>query len=345
MHCLVFGYGYMGRIRVSVLRAHPAVRKVTIVDPAVSPSTPGVDGSLLPAGAPIPWETCDAVFICTPNNVTAELCVEALQRCGRVFCEKPPGRNWDDFCRIEEAAMKRPDGTLAFGFNHRLHPSVQAAKALMGEGGLGRALYVKGTYGKSGGSRYRDNWRAKREIAGGGILLDQGSHMLDLFHSFLGPLTVVDAVLIDAFWGCGVEDNAFVLLRSEPEGIPAFLHSSSTLWKHTFRLEIGCHDGYLIASGLLSKTGSYGREQLVIGKRQFEDEAMALGNPREEIIHFDRDESWDKEVHEFLSAVQEKCQATHGTLEEARRVMQLIRDVYALAGGAVVTPPYGWVPR
>ena len=163
MHCLVFGYGYMGRIRVSVLRAHPAVRKVTIVDPAVSPSTPGVDGSLLPAGAPIPWETCDAVFICTPNNVTAELCVEALQRCGRVFCEKPPGRNWDDFCRIEEAAMKRPDGTLAFGFNHRLHPSVQAAKALMGEGGLGRALYVKGTYGKSGGSRYRRTYLPHRQ--------------------------------------------------------------------------------------------------------------------------------------------------------------------------------------
>ena len=154
--------------------------------------------------------------------------------------------------------------------------------------------------------------------------------MLDLFQLFIGPLKVVDVVLTDAFWGCGVEDNAFVLLRSQ-RGTPVFLHSSATLWKHTFRIEIGCRNGYLLASGLLSQTGSYGREQLVIGKRQFEDEALALGNPREEIIHFDRDESWDREVNEFITAVKGGNPASHGTLEDARSIMQLVRDVYALA--------------
>ena len=329
MRCLLFGYGYMGKIRARALRRHPAVRQVTIVDPAVDPSTPNLDGALLSPGEPIPWERCDAAIICTPNHVTAELCVEALERCGRVFCEKPPGRNWEDFCRIADAAALVSDHTLVFGFNHRLHPSVQACKALISTGGLGEVLYVKGTYGKSGGVHYRESWRSNREIAGGGILLDQGIHMLDLFHLFLGPLTLVDAVLTDAFWNCGVEDNAFVLLRSNQD-VPAFLHSSATLWKHTFQLEIGCRDGYLVASGLLSKTGSYGREQLVVGKRQFEDEALALGNPREEIIHFDRDESWEKEVHEFVTAVHEQRPTTHGTLEDARRVMQVVRDVYAM---------------
>ncbi len=330
MHCLLFGYGYMGQIRYQVLRSHPLVRKVTIVDPAVEPRRAGLDGVLLAPDAPIPWDEVDAVFVCTPNDVTADLCVEALKRCGRVFCEKPPGRHWEDFCRIEQAASSVPSHTLAFGFNHRLHPSVQAAKSLLEGGELGEVLYVKGTYGKSGGSRFRENWRNNKEIAGGGILLDQGIHMLDLFQVFLGRLEVVEAVLVDAFWKCGVEDNAFVLLRSH-QGVPAFLHSSSTLWKHTFRLEIGCRDGYLVASGLLSKTGSYGREQLVIGKRQFEDEALALGNPREEIIHFDRDESWDKEVHEFLAAVQDGRPLTHGTLEDARHVMELVRDAYTMA--------------
>ena len=328
MRVVVFGYGYMGRIRYQVLRKHPLVESVTVVDPgAVPAASEELGAALLSSVDQVPWDRVDAAFICTPNNVTAELCVEALRRCGRVFCEKPPGRSWEDFRRIAEAAEARPDRTLVFGFNHRLHPSVQAAKALLEGGGMGGILYIKGTYGKSGGSQYRASWRNDREVAGGGILLDQGIHMLDLFHLFLGPLQVVDAVLADSFWNCGVEDNAFVLLRAE-SGLPVFLHSSATLWKHTFRLEIGCRDGYLLASGLLSKTGSYGREQLVIGKRQFEDEAMALGNPREEIIHFDRDESWDKEVHEFLSAVQEERQPTHGTLEEARRVMQVIRDVY-----------------
>jgi predicted dehydrogenase len=272
----------------------------------------------------------DAAFICTPNDATAGLCAEALLRCGRVFCEKPPGRHWEDFELIAQAAERRPGHTLVFGFNHRLHPMVQAARAMLGEGGLGGVLYIKGTYGKSGGSRYRESWRSNPAVAGGGILLDQGIHMLDLFQLFLGPLHVVDALLTDAFWQVGLEDNAFLLLRSA-DGIPAFLHSSATLWKHTFRLEIGCRDGYMVASGLLSQTGSYGREQLVIGRRQFEHEAMALGNPREEIIQFDRDESWDREVDEFLSAVQEGRPATHGTLEEARAVMAVIRDVYARA--------------
>jgi predicted dehydrogenase len=154
--------------------------------------------------------------------------------------------------------------------------------------------------------------------------------MLDLFQGFLGGLHLVEAVLTDGYWDFGVEDNAFVLLRSE-RGVPAFLHSSATLWKHTFRMEIGCRDGYLIATGLLSRTGSYGREQLVIGKRQFEDEALALGNPREEIIHFDQDESWMLEVREFLSAIRERRPPRHGTLEDARRVMALVRDVYAQA--------------
>jgi len=330
MKCLIFGYGYMGKIRYQALRNQPEVRFVNVVDPYVDPSTAELNGILIPANAEIPWEEFDAVLVCTPNNVTAELCVEGLNCCGRVFCEKPPGRSWEDFCRIAEAAERRPGHTLVFGFNHRLHPSVQAAKALIGEGGLGDVLYVKGTYGKSGGLRYRESWRSQPSVAGGGILLDQGIHMLDLFQLFLGRLTAVDAVLARSFWDCGLEDNAFVLLRSE-RGVPAFLHSSATLWKHTFRLEIGCRNGYLTASGLLSQTGSYGREQLIIGKRQFEDESLALGNPREEIIHFDRDESWDKEIQEFIAAIKEGRPAKHGTLEEARHVMELVRDIYAVS--------------
>ena len=337
MNCLIFGYGYMGKIRYQALRRHPLVKQITVVDPAVDPAPAELGGALLPKGAPVPWEEADAVFVCTPNHVTAQLCAEGLRRTRRVFCEKPPGRGWEEFQQIAEAAQAVPGHTLVFGFNHRLHPSIQAAKALVGEGGLGEILYVKGTYGKSGGLRYRESWRNKVEISGGGILLDQGIHMLDLFCLFLGPLETNEAILRDSFWNCGVEDNAFLLLRSRERGVPAFLHSSATLWKHTFQLEIGCRDGYLVASGLLSKSGSYGREQLVIGRRQFEDEAMALGNPREEIIHFDRDESWDKEVNEFLLAAQEGRPAMHGTLEDARRVMEIVRDVYALerqqAGG------------
>ena len=330
MRCVIFGFGYMGKIRHEILRNRPEVTDILIVDPGVDISKSKIEGKLLPEGAPVPWETIDAAFICTPNNVTASLCAEALLRCGNVFCEKPPGRNWDDFRRIADAASRVPDHRLVFGFNHRLHPSVKAAKALIGKGGLGEVLYIKGTYGKSGGTNYRESWRNDYETAGGGILLDQGIHMLDLFHFLVGPLNLVDALLTDSFWKCGVEDNAFVMLQGV-NAASVFLHSSATLWKHTFRIDIGCAEGYLVATGLLSKTGSYGREQLVIGKRQFEDEAFALGNPREEIVHFDRDESWELEIEEFLASIKENRAATHGTIEDARRVMELIRDAYALS--------------
>ena len=328
MKCVIFGYGYMGRIRHEVLRRRSDIKEIVIVDPQIDASE--VSGTLLRSADELKWDSVDAAFVCTPNDVTADLCIESLNQCGRVFCEKPPGRNWEDFRRIEEAAVVIADHVLSFGFNHRLHPCVQSAKAMVNSGQLGGILYLKGTYGKSGGARYRENWRNDRARAGGGILLDQGIHMLDIFQSFLGPLAVVEAVLSDSFWGCGVEDNAFVLMRTH-SGVPAFLHSSATLWRHTFNFEIGCSEGYLVSTGLLSKTGSYGREQLVIGKRQFEDEALALGNPREEIIHFDRDESWDKEVHEFISAIKEARSCTHGTLDEARSVMQIIRDAYAIS--------------
>ncbi len=326
MRCLILGYGYMGRTRHQLLKGHSAVKAIGIFDPYIDPKKENIQQEYLNS-PDIPWDAFDAVFVCTPNHVTAQYVIEGLKHCGNVFCEKPPGRNWEELCGIDEAASARPDHTLVFGFNHRLHPSVQTAKAFIGKGGLGEVLYMKGSYGKSGGSKYRESWRNHRATSGGGILLDQGIHMLDIFQFFLGPLQVVDAVLADLFWKCDVEDNAYVLLKSE-KGQPAFLHSSATLWKHTFHFEIGCQDGYLTASGLFTKSGSYGREKLVIGRRQFEEEAFALGNPREEIIYFDRDESWQKEIDEFLQAVQEKRQATYGTLTEAKQVMALIRDVY-----------------
>jgi predicted dehydrogenase len=328
VHCVIFGYGYMGKIRYTVLRDHPDVDRITVVDPAIDARSARLDGVHAARKSDLRWDDVDAAFVCTPNSVTADLCIESVHRCGRVFCEKPPGRNWAEFSQIAEAAASQPDAILMFGFNHRLHPSVRAIKALLTQDELGEVLFIKGTYGKSGGIRFRDNWRSDPRLAGGGILLDQGIHMLDLFEYFSGQLTVMHALLSDSFWRCGVEDNALVLLRSAL-GVPVFLHSSATLWKHSFNIEIGCRDGYLVASGLLSRTGSYGREQLVIGRRQFEDQALAVGNPREEIVHFDRDESWDTEVAEFLGAVKEGRAPTHGTVEDARRIMQLVRDIYA----------------
>ncbi len=124
-----------------------------------------------------------------------------------------------------------------------------------------------------------------------------------------------------------VEDNAIVMLRTA-RGQLAQLHSSATSWKHTFRLEIGCENGYAAVSGLLSKTGSYGRETLVIGRRAAPGQRQALGNPREETVYYDVDPSWDIEVAHFVECIREAKPVERGTSLDALKVMEIVDAVY-----------------
>ncbi|MBT7484246.1 Gfo/Idh/MocA family oxidoreductase, partial [Candidatus Peregrinibacteria bacterium] len=203
---------------------------------------------------------------------------------------------------MQEAEKRNPSGKLMFGFNHRYHPGIMKAKAIVDSGRLGKILTLRGLYGKSGGKSFPDSWRNDVSISGGGILLDQGIHMLDLFNFFLGGFTSVKSFISNAHWGFDVEDNAVVILQTGNDQL-AMLHSSATFWKHMFQLTLILEKGYLTVEGLLSKTGSYGRETLTIGRRQFEDEAEAIGNPSEEVVYFDRDLSWDLEVDKFVEAI------------------------------------------
>jgi predicted dehydrogenase len=171
------------------------------------------------------------------------------------------------------------------------------------------------------------SWRNQKEISGGGILLDQGIHMLDLFRYFCGDYQEIKGFLSRMFWEADVEDNAFVFLRNS-DGQVATLHSSATLWKHCFKIEIFLEHAYLIVQGLLSKTGSYGRETLVVGKRQFEDESFALGNPREEVIYFDQDLSWSIEVERFSEYILQNKKVDNSSSYDALRVMEFIDALY-----------------
>jgi len=325
----IIGYGYMGEIRKNIAAEHPSLQIAGICDS---------DLKALASDDPIKkiaYDSCqdllrsrvDLVFVCTPNSFSPEIVVAALERGKHVFCEKPPGRNLDDVKMMMEAEKKHPSLKLMFGFNHRYHPGILEGKTIVDSGRMGKVLYLKGTYGKSGGKNYLRSWRNNKEVSGGGILLDQGIHMLDLFRYFCGDFNEINGYLSKQFWDTDVEDNAFINLRNS-KGQVAVLHSSATLWKHTFKLEIFLEGGYLIVSGLLSKTGSYGRETLTIGRRQFEDEAFALGNPREEVIYFDQDLSWALEVDRFVDCILNDKKVDNSSSLDALRVMELIDRVY-----------------
>jgi predicted dehydrogenase len=142
----------------------------------------------------------------------------------------------------------------------------------------------------------------------------------------------------NGFWNMPVEDNAYVILRNR-NGAHAILHSSATLWRHTFRCDITLEGGYLVIEGLLSKSGSYGRERLTVARREFEDEGEAVGNPSEEVTYFDRDLSWEIEVDAFVRVVREDQPVEVSNSEDALRVMEIVTRAYEDAGIANVRKP------
>jgi predicted dehydrogenase len=322
----IVGYGYMGEIRRRNVEDHPDLTLVGVVDPRVTDG-PKLGITLFPTHEALIAEGLDVVFVCTPNRITPDVTVYALGHGCHVFCEKPPGRTVADIERIRDAERANPHLKLIFGFNHRHHPGITEAKAIADSGALGRILYLRGAYGKSGGDGFEKGWRNDPEMGGGGILLDQGIHMLDLFRFFVGDFEEVSGMTSTTYWDIPVEDNAFLILRT-PAGQVASLHSSATSWKHTFRLEIGLEKGYLTVSGLLSKTGSYGRETLLIGRRPVRGELVALGNPREELTYYDSDPSWDLQVCHFVECIREGTPIADSTSIDALRVMEIVERVY-----------------
>lgn len=268
----------------------------------------------------------DAVFVATPNSVTPAVIIAALEAGKHVFSEKPPGRTVEDIENILRVEQAHPDRKLKFGFNHRYHAGIQEARRIIDSGRLGHLLWMRGVYGKAGGLGFENVWRSRKETAGGGILLDQGIHMLDLFRFFSGDFIEVKSMVSTSYWPIDVEDNAFALLR-DMHGRVAMLHCSSTQWKHRFNLELYLSGGYLSVNGILSSTRSYGDETITVARNRF-DEGLAMGKPTEEVIYFDTDPSWELEIRDFVASCLDGTPIECGTSEDALKVMKLVYAIY-----------------
>ena len=327
IHVGIIGLGKMGITRARELMRRGDANVVSGFDPnpeAFAGQFPHV--KILDSMEAVINSGVDAVFVCTPNRFTPGAIIAALDAGKHVFSEKPPGRTVQDIEDIIASERRNPGCKLKFGFNHRYHEGIREAKRIVDSGRLGKILWVRGIYGKSGGPEFEQEWRSDKELVGGGILLDQGIHMLDLFHLFLGDFVEVKSMVTTAHWNIPVEDNAFALLR-DAQGRIAMLHSSSTHWKHRFNLEIYMSEGYLSVNGILSSTRSYGDETISVARKQF-DPGFPLGKPREEVIYFDTDPSWEREVAEFIEAVKEDKPITTGDSAQALAAMKLVYAIY-----------------
>jgi predicted dehydrogenase len=321
----IIGFGKMGRLRADCVARSGKARVALVYDPAG-----GNSGDIPQASSEdevIRASGLDAVFICTPNHRNKPLTLAGLNSGKHVFCEKPPAFTAAD---VEEimAAEKASGRKLMYGFNHRHHSSIKAMHHMVVSGQYGRLLWMRGRYGKSVDHNYFNTWRAKQELAGGGILLDQGVHMLDLFLLLAGDFDEVQAMVSNLYWKLdGIEDNVFLNLRNRSTGVVASLHSTMTQWRHLFSLEVFLERGYMVLNGLKTQSGSYGDEILTVAKNRTTAPAATWEDEERTVYHADT--SWDDETLAFLSAIEGNRGVASGSSADALRVMRIIDLAYA----------------
>jgi 1,5-anhydro-D-fructose reductase (1,5-anhydro-D-mannitol-forming) len=321
----IIGYGKMGKIRHEVIEGLSGHDVAKVYDPFVRDFPAGL--TVVNDHAEILNDKeIDAVFICSPNHLVSKYVTESLDSGKHVFSEKPPGINAQQVMRMIEAEKRNPGLKLMFGFNHRHHESVIRAKEVIDSGRHGKLLWLRGRYGKSVPSDFDDNWRSKREFAGGGIFLDQGIHMLDLFLFMCGDFQEVKAFVSNLYWHSDIEDNVFAIFRNK-EGQVASLHSTMTQWRHLFSLEMFLERGYIVINGLLTSSGSYGEEQLTIAENRTVAPAATWSS--EEKIVYKINSSWETEVKMWLDAIENDKKVPMGNTDDALKLMKIVEKVYA----------------
>jgi len=325
INCAIIGYGKMGRIRAKALEESGRASIVGVYDTQTINDCPY---RIYPSEeAALEDPKVEAVFVATPNYRTVPLCKAALAAGKHVFSEKPPATNTAGVKEVR--AVEACSGkTLMYGFNHRHHQSIQMMKAIIDSGDLGRILWMRGRYGKEVDNSFFQDWRAKKELAGGGIMLDQGIHMLDLFLYLGGGFDEVQAMVSNLYWKIdGIEDNVFANFRSSKTGICASLHSTMTQWRYLFSLEVFLESGALILNGLKTSSGAYGDENLAIKRNQ-----VRLGRgtfDEEEQIQFPTDHSSESEIKQFLDCIERQMPVDFGNSADAEELMHLIDRIYA----------------
>jgi len=265
---------------------------------------------------------CDIVIVAVVNKYIEGITELSIKMGKHVLAEKPLGRNVEEARNMYRTAI-RHGKILKTGFNHRFHPGLWQAKGLFDRGMIGNLMFIRGRYGHGGRPGMEKEWRASKELCGGGELLDQGVHLIDLSRWFAGDIKSVFGKTRKKFWDIEVEDNAFIMLETLQK-VDIQLQVSWTNWKNIFSFEIFGTDGYLKVEGL---GGSYGPETLEYGKRRKEG-----GRPDIEYFEYpSEDVSWSKEWQEFKSAIAENREPIGSGLD-GLRANEIIEAVYQSSG-------------
>lgn len=316
------GFGGFSRVRLGIFQSDSRVVISGFYDPHVA----SVDGIEKYDDLDAMLSKVDAVLISVPPALAPGYVVTALSQEKHVFCEKPAAINYEELKVIEPYLDN--DIVLAYGFNHRQHGSIRKISEIIDSGSLGDVLWMRGRYGKEVDESYKLTWRCNRELNGGGILIDQGIHLIDLMNEFSGGFDFASAVLSSSYLDVdGVEDNAFVHFASKSRKITASLHSTITQWRYLFSLEIFLENGSIILNGLRTNSGNYGDERLVVkpnvsATAAYEGDAEYL---------YEKNMSWEYEMVDFVDSCLEGRPYSYAGYQDAKQVTKLIDRVYRSA--------------
>ncbi|MBI5413003.1 Gfo/Idh/MocA family oxidoreductase [Candidatus Peregrinibacteria bacterium] len=263
----------------------------------------------------------DAVVVVTPHRFLAPISHAFLRKGVHVLSEKPGGVRSTEI--TQGVALAKKHGVrYMVGFNHRFHPSFLLARTFIEQGKIGELMFIRARYGFGGRVGYQKEWRMHRKFSGGGELIDQGVHMIDMVRSFLGDITSVAGFAEDVYWHAGVDDNAMLVMRSKKKQL-ASIHVSWSNWRPIHNFEIFGTKGYVSIEGLGKKYG--GTEKVILGKRN----PKYIDHPieRECICNPDADASLIKELQEFIAAIKEKRNPVPNAAD-AYEVLKIVEKIY-----------------
>jgi len=265
----------------------------------------------------------EMVIIATLHDSLAEITLAAIKAGKHVLVEKPAARHAAELEVVMTAAEQNPTIKVRVGFNHRYHRALRNAKQIINEGSLGPLMFLRARYGHGGRMGYEKEWRSNPALSGGGELIDQGPHLIDLARWILGDFTEIEGHAATYFWEMPVDDNGFMLLQTAEKKV-AFLHVSCTEWKNIFSMEIYGHHGKLEISGL---GGSYGVERLAFYKM-----LPTMGPPETTIWEYPmEDDSWSVELAEFYDDIGYDRNPAVG-LKDAYEVLKIVNIICKKSG-------------
>lgn len=329
----IIGAGLMGKRRALSIMAAPGTKILLVADTSLEKAQAlaqqcdcdaTTDADALVARADI-----DCVIVCTTTEHLAKYTIAALAHGKHVLVEKPLAMRLDDARAVVAAAERAAGKIVKVGFNHRYLPTIMKAVELYagGNGAIGKLMFIKATYGQKGRIGYEKEWRAFT-AHGGGELLDQGVHVLDLCARFMGPLDpeTTRGIAERLFWGGDADDNAFFVVKNAA-GVPASIHVSSSLWRNTFRFEMQGTLGRIEIEGIRSHYGApkltlltrNEQKSVDVGVYQFDEQAFTFP---------DEDTTWTREMESFLASVRSGA-PVDGSPREALEALEVVFALHA----------------